>query len=193
MAAISSKIGNFAKKKVSEKLKKMQTGPSPVNSGEWIMIVLLFAFIDLSQIILDFLVIGIVINEIVDIFVGIFLVIYLFLRKQISDSKSATRALAIVAVSFIGEEVPILDAAPFWTGDILYFWYLSNVRNKEFEASKEGNKKEKSQEKIQSQQEQQSRIMQIREQQQAQDDQREQQRLQNQVRDDDEDLYDVAA
>ncbi len=81
---------------------------------EWWMLLGLTAFTDVAQIILDAFEIGIAANRYIDIIYAMCVPFYLAMRGVEMDMKT----LGIFVVSFIAEEVPLLDAAPFWTYDI---------------------------------------------------------------------------
>ena len=99
-------------------------GKVEISSIEWWLVVGVLWFVDGIQILLDFLLIGFIFNRIVDIVVAFALGFYLLLRGQM-DWKGF---LALVVVIF-GEEVPGIDALPFWGGDgLFYMWRYKKAR-----------------------------------------------------------------
>ena len=139
---------------------------SKVSTFEWGIVIGLLIVTDIAQIILDFFAIGVVVNRIIDVIVALGLVFYLLIRGELSDPGTRTRTIAIIAASFAAEEVPVLDAAPFWSGDGIYLWNLSRKRNKAAEAQESVMAKLQKQKQLQSQQERISKLQEIRERQQ---------------------------
>jgi uncharacterized membrane protein len=154
-------IDTRALKTLNSKVKT--TTPSKTNGGEWIMVILALAIVDVAQVILDLFAIGVAVNRFIDIIVALTLALYLFLRGELSDPDTRIRIIAILIISFGLEEVPILDAAPFWTGDALYFWHLANKRTVKAKAQEETKQKQQKIIAIQSQNERLSRIYEMRE------------------------------
>ncbi len=196
-------IDTRALKTLNSKIKT--TTPSKTNGGEWIMVTLGLAFVDIAQIILDLFAIGIAVNRVIDVIVGLSLAGYLFLRGELSDPDTRLRIIAILIISFAAEEVPILDAAPFWTGDALYFWHLANKRTEKARVQGEAKQKERKIEAVQSQNQRLSRIYEMRErlqlQKEAEEDEIEKDNIieasgdldnESNVVEDDEDLYEKA-
>ncbi len=142
--------------------------PSKTNGGEWIMVTLALAFVDGAQIILDFVAVGVAINRFVDIVIAVTFALYLFFRGELADPDTRLRIIAILIISFAAEEVPILDAAPFWTGDALYFWHLANKRTAAAQTQTEAQKKVTKVQTIENQRERMARIQEMRERQQLQ-------------------------
>ena len=86
----------------------------------------LAALVDASQIILDFFVIGVAINRVVDIAMGFFLVLA-FLLLRILNIRTAISLL----LTFVAEEIPLVDIAPAWVLDV---WYtLSRAKAQDLE------------------------------------------------------------
>jgi len=97
---------------------------SKISNTEWGLVIGALLMVDLVQIVLEWLVIGLAINPFVDIFVGMSLGLYLHLRGQsLADPK---RIIGLVA-TFLGEQVPGVDAIglPLWTLDGIYNFLLS--------------------------------------------------------------------
>jgi len=91
---------------------------SKISNTEWGLVIGALAMVDVFQIILDMVAIGIAANRIIDLGVAAALPLYLTLRGYKLD----TRTIMLVGGSFIGEEIPVLDAAPFWTFDGWKIW-----------------------------------------------------------------------
>lgn len=88
---------------------------SRISNTEWGLVIGAAAIIDFIQFILDFFAVGIVVNRLIDIGVGMSLAFYFWMRGVSMDSKKTLTLLG----SFVGEEIPGLDAAPLWTGDVV--------------------------------------------------------------------------
>ncbi len=101
---------------------------SKMSHIEWGLLIGALGTIDLIQIGLDvFLEIGVIANRFIDIFVGMALPFYLHLRgESMSDPK---RWIALVA-TFFAEEIPDVDALPFWCLDGIYYYALWRAKNK---------------------------------------------------------------
>src|SRR4051812_9051216 len=88
---------------------------SKISNTEWGLVIGALAVIDLIQLLLDVAFgIGIIVNRFVDIAVGFFFGLYLQLRGQ--SLANPKRFMGLLA-SFVGEEVPVVDALPLWTLD----------------------------------------------------------------------------
>lgn len=88
---------------------KRLTGNTPI------LMVFLAVVIDLAQIILDFILIGLVVNRLIDILVLILYFVW-FRANKVSFTKM--RALIFFGLGFV-EFLPALDAFPLWTIDII--------------------------------------------------------------------------
>lgn len=114
--------------------------PSKISKEDWVKIIGILGFIDISQWILDVLglvVIGEIINRVVDIVVALGLLCYLWFKGELDDPASRTRTFAAVAVAFLGEAIPILGTvAPLWVGDGFYLRHQSIKRNQKHEAER---------------------------------------------------------
>jgi len=86
---------------------------------KWKMLIGLFVIVDLIQIVLDLFAIGAVVNRFIDIAVGVGLP--LFLRTQGVKLANPKRMLAMLG-AFVGEMIPVVDALPLWTLDVVYTW-----------------------------------------------------------------------
>ena len=90
-------------------------GGSKISNFEWWLVVGATFCIDLIQIILDFFAVGVIVNRLIDIAVGMTLGFYFWIRGVKMDSKKIFAWIG----TFVGEEIPGIDALPFWTGDVL--------------------------------------------------------------------------
>jgi hypothetical protein len=78
--------------------------------------------IDIAQIILEWLVIGLAINPFIDAFVGMSIPFYLYMRGE--DMADKKRILGLVG-SIVGELIPGVDEFPLWTLYGIYLFSLS--------------------------------------------------------------------
>ena len=101
----------------------------------WRLLVGLFVIIDILQIVLDFFAIGVVVNRFIDIAIGVGLP--LFLRTQGVKLANPKRMLATLG-AFVGEMIPVVDALPLWTADVIFTW--STVKAEEALAKVPGGK-----------------------------------------------------
>lgn len=92
-----------------------------MKKNEWILLGSVTAFIDLIQFILDFFVIGAVVNRIIEVIVGFSLLFYFQIRGV--SMFNPKRAAAFLA-TLVGETIPVVDALPLWTFDV-YVTYLT--------------------------------------------------------------------
>ena len=88
---------------------------SKISNTEWGLVIGAAVMIDLIQVGLEWLVIGLAINPFIDIFVGMTLAFYFWVRGVKMDEK---KILALLG-AFLGEMLPIIDEFPLWTGDVL--------------------------------------------------------------------------
>lgn len=138
-----------------------KTTQSKVNGGEWVLVVLALGFIDILQIILNFFAVGIIANRIIDIIIGLSFAIYLYFRGEFNDPKTRGRLITGLAVVFVGEQIPLIDSAPFWFLDGLFCWHQSNLRNRNFEEQEKNKAAEDKKQKIESQVLRQQQIQQL--------------------------------
>ena len=87
---------------------------SKISSTEWWLLLGIYVAFDIFQFILDALAVGLVANRFIDIVLGMGLLLYLKMRGVPLN----TKILALVGASFIAEEVPAIDVAPFWSFDV---------------------------------------------------------------------------
>ncbi len=97
---------------------------SKISNAEWGLILGAAAMVDLGQLVLDIMAIGLAANRIIDLGVVATLPLYLTLR----GFKLDTQVLLLIGGSFLAEEVPVLDVAPFWTFDVWRLWQIDKKR-----------------------------------------------------------------
>lgn len=104
--------------------------PKVVNGTEKLLVYAFFACVDLTQIILDFTGIGEVANHFIDIGVGIILFSYGSMKKLWAPKK-----LGVLLATFVGEQIPFVNALPFWTLDIanLFSGTITSKQKEEME------------------------------------------------------------
>lgn len=89
---------------------------SRISGFEWWLLLGFFVFVDLFQIVLIIFGIGLAINRL-DFIVGGVIVFYVMWREYKLDAQD----WMLMGGSVLGEEIPLLDIAPFWTYDIWRF------------------------------------------------------------------------
>lgn len=87
---------------------------SDISNTEWGLVIGLIAILDFVQFILDVLAIGLIANRLVDILIMLSLLFYFWMRGVEMD----LFVLGTLCAVMVGEEVPGLDVAPFWTLDV---------------------------------------------------------------------------
>ena len=97
-------------------------GGSKISNVEWGLVIGALFTIDLLQIILEWLVIGLAINWIIDIFVGMSFALYLQLRGQ---SLANPKRLFSLIGTFVGELIPAVDELPLWGLDGIFNMIIS--------------------------------------------------------------------
>lgn len=101
---------------------------SKISLTEWGLVIGALAVVDVIQFALDlFFEVGVIVNRFIDIFVGLSLWLYLKLRGKNSTN---SKRLVGVLITFIGEEIPDVDALPFWTLDGIYNMVLERADEK---------------------------------------------------------------
>lgn len=88
---------------------------SKIPNFEWGLVIGATAVVDVVQIVLDMFVIGAIANRFIDIVVGMALAGYFWIRGVKLNAK---KILSLIA-SFVGEEIPVIDALPLWTLDVI--------------------------------------------------------------------------
>ena len=102
-------------------------GPQISDFELWLGVAVLLV-IDLVQILLDLVAIGIVLNEFIDIFVGLAYPFYLKMRGvELMQPKRLFSLLAVFGL----ELVPVLNALPLWCLDGIYNMILIKREKKE--------------------------------------------------------------
>lgn len=86
---------------------------SRISNIEWGLLFGAYVLMDSLQFLLDFFAIGLLVNRYIDIVAGGALLLYLKLRGVLDS-----RITLLICASFVAEEIPIVDIAPFWTFDI---------------------------------------------------------------------------
>ncbi len=99
---------------------------SKIGNVEWGLVLGATATVDVIQMFLDGFAIGIIANRFIDIVMGMFLTFY-FLIRGIKLSKN--RIIALCS-SFLIEMIPIVDAFPAWSGDVIYTWMSVRAEEK---------------------------------------------------------------
>ena len=136
---------------------------SKISTFEWCLVIGVLILIDLAQLILDLVAVGVAVNRIIDIFVGMAFPFYLHMRgEKMSDPKRLLGWLATFGLEFI----PVVDSFPLWSLDGVYNFMLARARNKAAEAQEAVMAKLQKQKQLQSQQERISKLQEIRERQQ---------------------------
>jgi hypothetical protein len=103
-----------------------------IGKGERGVVYGLAGLVDLVQLILDILVVTEIANHIIDIVFGILLAIYAVLRKILTVKKS----LVLIAY-FCAEQIPFVNAVPFWTLDVRNLYSGVPKTKEELNAQKE--------------------------------------------------------
>ncbi len=94
---------------------------SKIKTFEWIILFVIAIVIDLVQIGLDFFVVGLIANRIIDAVVLVLFNAYLWFRGvSLTDWKK----ILAQAVAFIGESVPVVDILPLWSLDVVVMWIM---------------------------------------------------------------------
>lgn len=111
------------------------TEKSKISNTEWGLVFGAYLLLDLIQFLLDvFFQIGIVVNRFLDIIAGGALVFYLWIRGELkADPDNLTKKAIGLVATFLGEEIPDVDALPLWSADIAYNWFLAKERNLKYE------------------------------------------------------------
>jgi len=99
-----------------------------ISKTEWGLIIGLAVVVDVVQIVLDLIgQVGVVINRFIDVFYGLCWGFYLQMRGQ---SLANPKRLISMIATFVGEEIPDVDAFPFWTADAIYMYLLYKANEK---------------------------------------------------------------
>lgn len=103
-------------------------GSDKKNSGrisnfEWGFVVGIMLMIDIVEFVIDFFVVGAIINRFVDFLCAGGLIFYVKIRRAYMD----TRAWTSIGGAFVGEMIPVVDALPLWTLDAIYLWSINGT------------------------------------------------------------------
>ena len=106
----------------------MNNGPK-ISNVEWGLVIGALFMVDIVQIVLDLLAqIGVILNRFIDIVVGMALAFYLQMRGQ--SMANPKRLMGIIG-TFVLEEIPDVDALPFWFLDGIYNMLIAkSIRNR---------------------------------------------------------------
>ena len=108
-----------------------------ISNVEWGLVIGALAVIDIIQVLLDLAAqFGVVANRFIDIGVGLALPFYLQIRGQ--DLGNMKRLSSLV-IAFFAEEIPDIDALPFWFLEGFYLMFLAKAEEK-FEENEVGRK-----------------------------------------------------
>lgn len=97
-----------------------------ISKPERLLVYTVIIIVDISQIILNFFVVGVIVNRILDVIVGILLFAYGFIRKLLT-----TRISLGIIGSFAIEEIPIVDVLPMWTLDVKWMYSTDDGKTEE--------------------------------------------------------------
>lgn len=100
----------------------MEEKKSKISNTEWILVIALLFTIDLIQIGLEWILIGVFVNWIIDLFVGMSFGLYLQLR---GESMANPKRLGGFALTFLLELIPGIDELPLWGLDGIFNMFLS--------------------------------------------------------------------
>ncbi|MES2213826.1 MAG: hypothetical protein V4465_00320 [Patescibacteria group bacterium] len=109
---------------------------SKISNAEWGLLVGALATIDLAQVVLDVFAIGLVANRIIDLTVVMALPLYLTFR----GFKLDTETMLLIGGSFLAEEIPVVDAAPFWSLVGWRLWQIDKRRKAEADQTPDENR-----------------------------------------------------
>ena len=92
-----------------------------MSTTEWWLLIAFLATVDVTQLLLDLLVIGFALNEFIDLFLGMALPFYLHMRGQDMTKPNRWGGLIVgLIIEMIGD-----GTLPFWWADGVYFWMLA--------------------------------------------------------------------
>lgn len=156
---ISQKLPNLIQSVEEKRKKKKTSGERQQNASIWFKIGLYTIALctDGIQVILNFFVVGAIINRFIDFMTaGLFLAIMYY--KDISIAEH-WKLYVSVGATLLGEEIPIVDIAPLWTVDA---WYIIRTIQKDDVAYNEQMNTTETEE-LRKKQQQQLRLVQERE------------------------------
>jgi hypothetical protein len=120
------KIPQPTKKSEPEKAQTASSDSNRMTNFDWGLLIGIAASLDLAQIILDFWVIGVVVNRFIDLFFGMTLSFVLWIKGVKMDSKK----IVALACAFVGEMIPVVDSLPLWTADVFLIMSYEKVGKK---------------------------------------------------------------
>jgi len=100
----------------------MNKEESKISNTEWGLVIGALLMIDLIQMVLEWLIIGLFINWIIDMFVGMSFALYLQLRGQ---SLANPKRLFGLIGTFFAELIPVVDELPLWCLDGIFNMVIS--------------------------------------------------------------------
>jgi hypothetical protein len=106
---------------------------SKISNTEWWLVISFLGLIDVIQIILDVLLIGVIANRVIDLVIGMALPFYMKIRGVKMDSKKIGGMIG----TFIFEQIPGLDALPLWSLDGVMNMMLDKADKKKYLLSKQ--------------------------------------------------------
>lgn len=132
---------------------------SRISNTEWGLVIGALLIIDIIQIVLTLLAIGLVVNRIIDVLVGMTFAFYLHIRgEKLQDPK---RLLGFLA-AFVGEMIPVVDSFPLWSADGVYNFFLARWRNRDADKQAKEEQEIKKKQTVEIQQERNMRLQEIR-------------------------------
>lgn len=114
--------------------RKKVEGGSNISNTEWGIVVSLLFIIDIAQIILNFLVIGVFVNRLISIAVGFAWPTYLTLRGV----SLTTRRAGSIILSFLVELIPAVDSFTSWGIDGIYVMLSVKLADRTLKKTKLG-------------------------------------------------------
>jgi hypothetical protein len=108
-----------------------------ISNVEWGLVIGALLLVDIIQIGLEWLAIGLVINPFIDVFVGLSLAFYLQMRGQ---KLTNPRRLFGIISTFFGELIPLVDELPLWCLDGVFNFFLYKSQKKIEKLSEENRK-----------------------------------------------------
>lgn len=110
--------------KKPEELKKK--GKHKIKNFEWGLLITAAAIVDIIEIILTFFAVGLVINTFIDVVMGIIVPVYFYLRGIKMTHKKVVNMIG----TFVAELIPVVNAFPLWTIDIIRIMMLDKAEEK---------------------------------------------------------------
>jgi len=95
---------------------------SKISNTEWGLFIGALLMVDGVQILLEWMIIGLVINPYIDIFLTMAIPFYLHMR---GENMADPKRIVGLAASFFGELIPVVDEFPLWSAYGVYLFFLS--------------------------------------------------------------------